>query len=132
MAACSSHETHSIYPNLNTTPLNNQQLFRLNKINEVKDYFVAQIKGRKLMSKRLSKYIVSFDYFNQSLIALLVTTFINCFICYNWQHFYCIICNCYWSTCRDSKCRFQSCISNFYMNCGRLLKKTSNKKQKAC
>ena len=84
MAACSSHETHSIYPNLNTTPLNNQQLFRLNKINEAKDYFVAQIKGRKLMSKRLSKYIVSFDYFNQSLIASLVTTFINCFICYNW------------------------------------------------
>ena len=45
-----------IYPNLN-----DQQQFRLNKINEIKDYFVAEIKGRELMSKRLSKYIASFD-----------------------------------------------------------------------
>ena len=29
---------HNIYPNLN-----DQQHFRLNKINEVKDYFIAEI-----------------------------------------------------------------------------------------
>ena len=52
----------------------NQQQFRLNKINEIKDYFVAEIKERKLMSKRLSKYIASFDYFDKSLIILSVTT----------------------------------------------------------
>ena len=54
--------------------LNDQQQFRLNKINEVKDYFVAEIKERELMSKRLSKYIASFDYFDKSLIVLSVTT----------------------------------------------------------
>ena len=69
MAECNSHETHDIYPNLH-----DQQQLRVNKINEIKDYFVAEIKERKLMTKRLSKYIASFDYFNKSLIALSVTT----------------------------------------------------------
>ena len=49
--------------------LNNQQ-FRLNKINEIKYYFIAEIKERELMSKRLSKDIASFDYFDKSLIVL--------------------------------------------------------------
>ena len=49
--------------------LNNQQ-FRLNKVNEIKDYFITEIKERELMSKRLSKYIASFDYFDKSLIVL--------------------------------------------------------------
>ena len=52
--------------------LNDQQQFRLNKINETK-YFVAEIKERELMSKRLSKYITSFGYFDRSLIVLSVT-----------------------------------------------------------
>ena len=73
MAECNFHETHNIYPNLSATPSNEQQ-FRLNKINEIKDYFVAEIKERELMSKRLSKYIASFDYFDKSLIVLSVTT----------------------------------------------------------
>ena len=51
----------------------NQQ-FRLNKINEIKDYFIAQIKEKELMSKRLSKYIASFDYFDKSLIVLSATS----------------------------------------------------------
>ena len=54
--------------------MNDQKQFRLNKINEIKDYFVAEIKERELMSKRLSKYIASFDYFDKSLIVLSVTT----------------------------------------------------------
>ena len=53
--------------------LNDQQQFRLNKINETKYYFVAEIKERELMSKRLSKYITSFGYFDRSLIVLSVT-----------------------------------------------------------
>ena len=73
MAECNSHKTHNIYPNLSATPSNEQQ-FRLNKINEIKDYFVAEIKERELMSKRLSKYIASFDYFDKSLIALSAAT----------------------------------------------------------
>ena len=67
------NKTPNIYPNLSAIPSNEQQ-FRLNKINEIKDYFIAEIKERELMSKRLSKYIASFDYFDKSLIVLSVTT----------------------------------------------------------
>ena len=51
MTRCNSYETHNIYPNLN-----DQQHFRLNKINEVKDYFIAEITKWELISKRLSKF----------------------------------------------------------------------------
>ena len=52
------HETSNMYSNLSANTSNDQQ-FRLNKINEIKDYFIAEIKERELMSKRLRKYIVS-------------------------------------------------------------------------
>ena len=56
-----------MYPNLNAIPLSanmsNDQQFRLNKINEIKEYFVAEIRERELMSKNLSKYIASFWVF---------------------------------------------------------------------
>ena len=58
-----------MYPNLN-----DQQQCRLNKINEVKDYLFAVIKGRELMSKRLSQCIASFDYSDKSLIVLNATS----------------------------------------------------------
>ena len=67
------HETPNMYPNLSTNTSNEQQ-FRSNKINEMKDYFIAEIKERKLMSKTFSKYIASSDYFDQSLIVLSVAT----------------------------------------------------------
>ena len=70
MAGCQSH---NIYPNLSANPSNEQE-FRLKKINEVKDCFIAEFKERELMSKRLSKYIASFDYFDKSLIVLSVAT----------------------------------------------------------
>ena len=73
MAQYSSYETNKAYPNLSPN-LSDDQQFRLNKINEIRDYFVAEIKERELMSKRLSKYIASFDYFDKSLIVLSVTT----------------------------------------------------------
>ena len=73
MGECSSivsTECNSIEDNfIDTSNLNNKQ-FRLNKINEIKNYFIAEIKERELMSKRLSKYIASFDYFDKSLIVL--------------------------------------------------------------
>ena len=74
MAEFNSYETPNMYPNLNALLRSNQQQFRLNKINEFKDCFVAEIKERELMSKRPSKYIASFDYFDKSLIILSVTT----------------------------------------------------------
>ena len=66
-----SYEAQNIFPSLNNS-LRDQ--VRLNKINEIKNYFVAEIKERELMSKRLSKYIASFDYFDKLLIVLSVTT----------------------------------------------------------
>ena len=62
-------EGTNMYPNLN-----DQQQFRLNKINEIKNYIIAEIKERKLTSKRLSKYIAAFDYFDKSLIVLSATS----------------------------------------------------------
>ena len=54
MARCNSakhdfHETPKMYPNLNANISNDQQ-FRLNKIHEIKDYFIAEIRERELMS----------------------------------------------------------------------------------
>ena len=72
MVECNTTETHNIYPNLN-----NQQLFRLNKIKEINNYFVAEVKERELISKMLSIYIASFKYFDKSLIVLSVTSSIN-------------------------------------------------------
>ena len=54
------NETSNIYPNVATNRLNEQQ-FRLNKINEIKDYFLAEIRERELISKNLSKCIASLD-----------------------------------------------------------------------
>ena len=62
------------YNSLTISPNVNAQQFRLNKTSEVRDYFTGEIKERELMSKRLSKYIASFDYFDKSLIVLSVTT----------------------------------------------------------
>ena len=50
-------ECSNIYPNLNAVPLYDKQQFRLNKINDIKDYFVAEIKEREVMRKRLASYI---------------------------------------------------------------------------
>ena len=67
------HETPNMHPNLSANVSNDQQ-FRLNKSNEIKDYFIAEVKERELMSKNLSKYIASFDYLDKSLIVLSVAT----------------------------------------------------------
>ena len=54
--------------------LNDQQQFRLNEMNEFKDYLIAEIRERELMSTKLSKYVASFDDFNKSLIVLSATS----------------------------------------------------------
>ena len=70
---CNSSEIHNICQNLGVS-LSDQKQFGLNKINEIKDYFVAEIKERELVRKRLSKYIASFEYFDKSLIVLSIAT----------------------------------------------------------
>ena len=74
MGECNSikhnfHNTPNMYPNLSAN-ISNEQEFRLNKINEVKDYFLAEIRERELMSKNINKYIASLDYFDKSLNVL--------------------------------------------------------------
>ena len=74
MVECNSIESIE-HNSIDISNLNNQQ-FRLNKINEIEDYFIIEIKERELMSKKLSKYskyISFFDYFDKSLIVLSVT-----------------------------------------------------------
>ena len=62
-----------MYPNL-IANISNDYQFILNKINENKDYFIAEIRERELLTKHLSEYIASFDYLDKSLIVLLVAT----------------------------------------------------------
>ena len=77
MVESNSIERNSIesieHNSIDTSNLNNQQ-FRLNKISGYEDYFIAEIKERELMSKKRSKYISVFDYFDKSLIVLSVTS----------------------------------------------------------
>ena len=71
MVQCNSTESNSIECNsiesiehnsVDKSNLNNQQL-RLNKIYEIENYFIAEIKERELMSKKLSKFISFFLLF---------------------------------------------------------------------
>ena len=52
---CNSVESIE-HNSIGTSNLSNQQ-FRLNKISEIEDYFITEIKEGELMSQKLSKYI---------------------------------------------------------------------------
>ena len=68
------HKTSNMYPNLNAVPLNatisNEQQFKLNKVNEISNYFLTEITERELISKNINKYIASLGYFDKSLNVL--------------------------------------------------------------
>ena len=51
MAECHFHKKSNMYPNLSVTQSNEKQ-FRLNKINEIKDYFVAEIKKKRINEQK--------------------------------------------------------------------------------
>ena len=42
--------------------LTNQTKFRLDEISKIENYFIEEINQRKSCSKKLSKYLVAFDY----------------------------------------------------------------------
>ena len=47
MAECNSYETNNVSVYLNLSPnLSDDQQFRLNKINEIRDYFISEIKEK--------------------------------------------------------------------------------------
>ena len=50
--------------------LNDLTKFRLDEINKIKDYLNAEIKERKDIVKKISKYIVAFDYADKLFITL--------------------------------------------------------------
>ena len=103
-----------MYPNLNAIPLNtnisNEQQFRLNKINEIKDYFLAEIRERELISKYISKYNASLDYFDKSLNVLsILSGGIS-------------VCNCYWCSYRNNWSKMGSYIFSYFRICKKVLK----------
>ena len=117
MAECNSN---NMYPNLGANPSNDQQ-FRLNKTNEIKDYFIADIKERKLMSKNLSKYIASFEVFVKSLIVLFVA---------NASISIALSATVIGAPVGIMSASCTPCIFNYYRICEKLLKTTRNKKKK--
>ena len=56
--------------NLVKISLNDQTKFRLNEMNKIIDYFNSEIRERKAISKKLSKYIAAFDYADKNFIVL--------------------------------------------------------------
>ena len=44
--------------------------FRLDEINKIKDYLNSEIKEKKDIIKKISKYIVAFDYANKLFVTL--------------------------------------------------------------
>ena len=58
----------------NTSGLSDQTKFRLNEIIKNEDYFNSEIQERKIMTKKLCKYMVGFYYFDKALIVLPATS----------------------------------------------------------
>ena len=54
--------------------LTNQTKFRLDEISKIENYFIEEINQRKLCSKKLSKYVTTFDYIDKILIVLSATS----------------------------------------------------------
>ena len=54
--------------------LTDQTKFRLYEIRKIENYFINEINERKPCSKKLSKYVITFDYVDKILIALSATT----------------------------------------------------------
>ena len=59
---------------INRTNLTEQAKFRLNKLSEIENYFFEEVNQRKSYSKKLSKYVATFDYIDKVLIVLNVTS----------------------------------------------------------
>ena len=59
---------------IDKTNLSDQTKFRLDKIKEIKTYFHEEINQRKVSSKKLSKYVTTFNYIEKILIVLNATT----------------------------------------------------------
>ena len=59
---------------IDKTNLTDQTKFWLNEISKIENYFNSEINQRKSCSKKLSKYVTTFDYLDKMLIVLSATT----------------------------------------------------------
>ena len=60
---------HSSIKSIDITNLSYQTKFRLNEVIK-EDYFHSEVQERKIMGKKLRKYVATFDYFDKVLIVL--------------------------------------------------------------
>ena len=101
---------------INTSGLSDQTKLRLNEINKIKDYFNSKIQERKIISKKLSKYIAALDY--------------NCFIFNKYRSIYFFFCQIYWSFEGISSLIFSLAFSLTTRIIKNILQITRNKKKK--
>ena len=59
---------------IDKTNLTNQTKFRLDEISKTENHFIEEIDQRESCSKKLSKYLAFFDYIDQTLIIVSVTS----------------------------------------------------------
>ena len=59
---------------IDKTKLLDRTKFRLYEIKKIENYFINEINERKSCSKKLSKYVTTFDYTDKILITLSATT----------------------------------------------------------
>ena len=65
---------------IDRTNLSDQTKLRLDEIKRIKDYFNSEINQRNLCSKKLSKYVTTFNYLDKIFIVLNATTGVVCII----------------------------------------------------
>ena len=58
----------------NKINLSEQTTFRLDEISKIENYFIEEINQRKPCSKKLNKYVTTFDYIDKVLIVLSATS----------------------------------------------------------
>ena len=59
---------------INKINLSEQTKFRLDEISKIENYFIEEINQRKSCSKKLNKYVTTFDYIDKILIVLSATS----------------------------------------------------------
>ena len=59
---------------IDKTDLSEQTKFWLDEISKIENYFIEEINQRKSCSKKLNKYVTTFDYIDKMLIVLSATT----------------------------------------------------------
>ena len=67
---------------IHKTNLSDQTKFILDETKKIENYFSSEINQRKLCSKKLIKYVTTFNYIDKILIVLGATTGGVCIICH--------------------------------------------------